>query len=192
MFPAFIKSVVLACVLIINSSTSVTAETFSSSCYVFGVHQCTCEDQYCGKDLCEAPGTNNVWTEDCGSCNCNAPATEPLFFNSSCYIMDVHQCACEDQLCGEDLCEAPGTNNIWSDGCGNCTCTPNAVSSTPAPTPAPTAAPTPAPTPESDPASGDSSSTMEADSSKSSAPALNLKLGYLVTLLSFVTFAYAI
>lgn len=61
------------------------------------------------------------------------------------------------------------------------------MSSTPAPTPAPTAAPTP----ESDPASSDSS-TMGTDSSKSSAPALNLKLGYLVTLLPFVTFAYAI
>mmetsp|Transcript_14444 Transcript_14444/g.21507 ORF Transcript_14444/g.21507 Transcript_14444/m.21507 type:complete len:479 (-) Transcript_14444:420-1856(-) len=63
-----------------GSSVHRSLETYESSCYDMGVHQCECIDEKCGEKLCSESG--GYWSNLCpGSCTCTPGASSPCHFN---------------------------------------------------------------------------------------------------------------
>ena len=99
-------------------------------CYDPNVHKCSCTDDRCSKEKCEA--SCMIWTDecpeycnpdDCSDCDPSQCTGEVECEDESdgsdgndgsnngegaCYDSSIHVCGCDDDRCSQELCEGIG------------------------------------------------------------------------------------
>jgi len=109
-------------------------------CYDVSVHKCSCTDDRCSKEKCEA--LCMIWTDtcpdhcdpdDCSECDpsqCTGEEAEcedgsgggggggnSTSVGGACYDSSIHVCGCDDDRCSQELCE--GLGMVWTSECSD-------------------------------------------------------------------------